>query len=219
MALDYKELFGTVKAELARIRNKEANLENELASTISEREAMETTYNALAPLVGESPLPTLKSVPKNVGIEVLEAAGISVAVRALLDASPLQNFTAAAVRDHLAMQGWNWERYTNPQATVYTTLVRLASGTNAAIRETTIQGKKAFYSAVRDSIAPPPIAPPPVMAIPGFPPVGDYTPNILSLESDPILKRTIEKIQSTLAGPIVPITPLPELFSGEKKKK
>ncbi len=149
MALDYKELFAQVKAELQGIHKVEANLENALAVTASQREAMEKTYNAIAPLVGEEPLPTLKSFPNNADIEVLQAAGISVAVRALLDASPGEDFTAASVRDRLAEKGWVWENYKNPQATVYTTLVRLSAGSTAAVRETTVDGKKAFYSTKR----------------------------------------------------------------------
>lgn len=149
MALDYKQLFAQVKAELARIHNKTANLENELASAVSEKEAMEATYNALAPLVGEATLPTLKTLSTNLDIEVLKAAGISVAVRAILDADPDEDFTAAAVRDRLAEMGWDWEHYKNPQATVYTTLVRLAAGAVAAAKEISVDGKKAFYSARR----------------------------------------------------------------------
>src|ERR1700721_129817 len=137
MPLCYKENFAEVKAELARNHNKEDNLVYGLAAVVFEREAMQTTYNAIAPLVGESPLPTLKSVPKNLEIEVLQAAGISVAIRAFLDAFPDETFTASAIRDRLGEQGWNWDRYTNPQATVYTTLVRLAAAPAATVQETT----------------------------------------------------------------------------------
>jgi hypothetical protein len=149
MAIDYKQLFADVKADLQRINNKEANLENDLAAVAAERQAMETTYNAIAGLVGEDPLPTLKNATPTVGIEVLQAAGISVALRAVLDASPNEDFTAATARDRLAEMGWDWGRYTNAQATVYTTLVRLAAATPAAVKETAVYGKKAFYSANR----------------------------------------------------------------------
>jgi len=157
MPLDYKELFEQIKAHLAGIRRTETNLEEALAKKVSEREALEATYNAIAPLVGEEPLPTVKSLRPNIQMDVLKAAGMSVAVRALIDAFPNENFTASVVRDRLAEQGWSWEKYINPQATVYTTLVRLAAG--GAVKETIVDGKKAFYSSTREMIAPPPIMP------------------------------------------------------------
>jgi hypothetical protein len=50
-------------------------------------EAMTKTYNAIAPLVGEPPIPSVADASSVPDIEALKAAGISVAVTFVLDSA------------------------------------------------------------------------------------------------------------------------------------
>jgi len=140
-------MFQDAKKELEALQTAKANLESQLDGLNSKIDAMTKTYNAIAPLVGQQPIPTFKDFSINAGIEVLRAAGISVAVHSVIESSPQEIFTAASVRDRLAQQGWNWGDYVNPLATVHTVLVRLAE--SGAIKETTKDGRRAFHSTNR----------------------------------------------------------------------
>jgi len=147
VGIDYNRMFSEAKAELAKLQVIKQNLESELADVDSKIGAMTKTYNAIAPIVGQHPLPTIKDALIHAGIEALKAAGISIAVRSVVDSSPQEFFTAAMIRDRLAEKGWNWGEYVNPLATVHTVLVRLAE--SGAIKETMKDGKKAFHSSKR----------------------------------------------------------------------
>jgi hypothetical protein len=156
--IDYQRMFGQAAAELEKLQAAKHNLENQLSEVNAQIDAMTKTYNAIAPLVGEQVIPTIADIAVSAGIEVLKAAGISVAVRSLLDMHVSEDFTAAMVRDRLATKGWDWEKYVNPLSTVHTVLVRLAES-GAAMEATTKDGKKCFYSARRTSPKPEPIKP------------------------------------------------------------
>jgi len=139
------------EAELQNLHTQKANQEGLLEKTNARIEALTKTYNAIAPLVGKQPIPSLKDSLINAGIDELKAAGISVAVRAILDAHTEESFNAVAVRDQLGRKGWSWDHYVNPLSTIYTVLTRLAE--SGAAKETAVGGKKMFYSAKR---TPPP---------------------------------------------------------------
>jgi hypothetical protein len=146
--LDYKKLFAEAKEELEKLQSAKINVEDHLENLIARIDAMTATYNAIAPLIGESPLPTIADafIPSN--IEALKAAGISVAARSILDRSPMVDFSAGRVRDALGEKGWDWSNYKNPLSTVHTVLVRLvASG--VAREVDTITGAKQFHSTKR----------------------------------------------------------------------
>ena len=144
--LDYQRMLADTKTELQSLQTAKANLETQLTSVNARIDAMTKTYNAIAPLLGEQPIPGIMDTLINAGLEVLMTAGISVAVRSVLDAAPHESFTAAIMRDRLAAQGWDWGKYTNPLSTVHTVLVRLVES-KAAKEGTTPEGTKCFYSA------------------------------------------------------------------------
>ena len=157
---DYKQMFDVAEAELQSLQVEKENLELKLADVKAKIEAMATTYNALAPLVGAQLLITPQNAADAARIEALKAAGISLAIRSILDKQLQQDFTAAMMRDRLAFEGWDWGPYANPLSTIHTTLMRLAES-GAAKETTTKEGKKAFYSAKRVAVskAPPPFKP------------------------------------------------------------
>jgi len=151
-------MFSQAKAELEKLQAAKHNLESQISDVNAQLDAMTKTYNAIAPLVNEQPIPTIADVAVSAGIEVLKAAGISVAVRSLLDMNVSEDFTAALVRDRLGEKGWDWEKYVNPLSTVHTVLVRLVES-GAAKESATKDGKKCFYSSRRISAKPEPIKP------------------------------------------------------------
>jgi len=79
MGLDYQKMFADAKGELEQLQAAKANLEAKLAQVSARVAAMTKAYNAIAPLVGEQPIPTLRDALITTGIEVLKAAGITVA--------------------------------------------------------------------------------------------------------------------------------------------
>ena len=150
---DYKKIIDQAKADLVHLQASKANLENHLNDVNAKIDAMTKTYNAIAPLVDEDPIPGLMESLINTSVDSIMSAGISVAIKSVLDGSPNEDFTAADMRDRLAGQGWKWEKYTNPQGTVYTTLTRLVqSGVakdGAPRPGTSGDGAKTFYSTKR----------------------------------------------------------------------
>ncbi len=159
--LDYKQMFADARAELQHLQASKANVEELLGKINAKIEAMTKTYNAIAPLLDEQPIPSVADAVVFPDIEALKAAGISVAVKSVLDSATTENFTPAEVRDRLAKQGWDWGRYANPLATVHTVLVRLAES-KAVKEDRTPEGRKCFYSANR--IIPLAV---PVLTVPG----------------------------------------------------
>jgi hypothetical protein len=170
MGLDYQKMFADAKGELEQLQAAKGNLEAKLAQVSTRVDAMTKAYNAIAPLVGEQPIPTLKDALITTGIEVLKAAGITVAVRWVLDSAPTEDFTASSVRDRLGTQGWDWgDSYANALPTIHTTLVRLVES-GAAKETTTSEGKKAFYSAKRVLPPRPKMEPPSTVGVHRPPP-------------------------------------------------
>jgi hypothetical protein len=146
--MDYRETFEKIGTELQIVQAEEANLETALQSVKARREALVKSYNAFAPLVGEQPIPGLMDKVIEIGSEVLKTLGISAAVRLALDENPGKDFTAANMRDHLAVtKSWDWTQYANPLATVHTVMTRLAE--SGIAKEGTKEGTKCFYSAKR----------------------------------------------------------------------
>jgi hypothetical protein len=146
--LDYKRMFEEAKEELETLHAEKSNLEGALSKIEFRIDAATKVYNAVAPMVGQPSIPTLKDAAISTNITGLKAAGISVAVRSVLDASPQKDFTSSMVRDGLGERGWDWEKYSNALSTIQTVLVRLVES-GAAKETTTQEGKKAFYSAKR----------------------------------------------------------------------
>jgi hypothetical protein len=127
--LDFKKTYVDSMAELTRLQTKKANLEADLADTDNEIEATTQIANAAASVIGEPPVPTLTSDWWiNADAETLQAAGISIAVKAVIDSETDASFTAPMVRDALAKRGWDWGKYVNPLSTLHTVLKRLAEG-------------------------------------------------------------------------------------------
>jgi hypothetical protein len=158
--VDFTQMFEGAKAALETANAKIANLEEELATARAEREAAKQIYNAAAPFVGRFPLPE----PTDFLLPLLspsdlKAAGLSVAVRTILDRHLLEDHTAAQVRDLLTREvGWDWKDYkSNPLPSVYTTLVRLVQSGHAKEGPPGL-GTKTFYSTQRPSLRGTPVA-------------------------------------------------------------
>jgi len=131
--IDYKKIFAAVKVELEALQEKKVVIETDLDDLNARVEAMTKTYNALAPLIGETPIPDPSGwLPvTGLNIETLKAAGITAAVRAVIESVPMEHdeikgMTATMMRDRLQEIGWDWSTYTNPLATVSTVLKRLS---------------------------------------------------------------------------------------------
>jgi len=146
---DYERLFNEVSAELEILKDRKAGLQAELVDLDAKMDAMTKSYNAIAPLVGKTPIPDPEERRWRDGIDIdtLKAGGITTAVRYVIDATANTNgkgMTATNVRDKLASLGWDWERYAKPLATVHKVLTRLAA--SGAIKEVADGGTKSFVS-------------------------------------------------------------------------
>ncbi len=155
MDFNYKEMFASAKGELESLQAARTNLEEKLAEVDSKISAMTQTVNALAPLIGETGIPSVKDMflpPEGAGI--LKASGITIAVRTLLDSRPNEDFTPPMIRDQLQAYGdWDWDKYVNPLAAIHTVLKRLAdSGSvkEAPVSLLSLGGSKKYYSSLRD---------------------------------------------------------------------
>lgn len=146
---DFKGMFSRAKEALESLDITIANLDEELAKARRQRVAAAVVYNAVAPLVGEQLLPADSDILLPVlDPQRVKTSGITVAIRYVLDASIKENFTPAQMRDRLAEIGWDWSKYTNPLATVHTTLTRLAEAGKAKT-ERNSDNRRSFYSANR----------------------------------------------------------------------
>jgi len=171
---DYKDIFSKVKKDLEELRKGKERVEDHLAKLNIQIDSLVQTHNALAPLLGETLLPANSAA--DISLESLASASISHRVRSVLDANVHESFTAAMMRDRLGLQGWDWSKYVNPNATLHTVLMRLAKAGHAvedALR-TNADGSKSFYSAKRMPVVLPPPPPPPIREQTG----SQYKPSI-----------------------------------------
>jgi len=131
MALDYRALYETTKAELEKLEVEK----NELQLAIAERDkqigALIQTMNAIAPLIGET-------------LSETSAGGMTDSIRKLM-AEAGHPLTAAEIRDRLEAIGFDMKSYSNPLATIHTVLRRLAdSGEVETDYELASKGPKRF---------------------------------------------------------------------------
>lgn len=144
-------MFASAKGELEHLQAAKTNLEEKLIEVSAKIDAMTQTVNALAPLVGETGIPSIKDpfLPP-LGAGILKASGITIAVRTLLDSKAGEDFSAPVIRDQLQEHGdWDWAKYTNPLSAIHTVLKRLVeSGAVKEVLPPTPGGRK-FYSALR----------------------------------------------------------------------
>jgi hypothetical protein len=153
MDVDYKEMFSKAKAKLETLQAQKANLEELVTKVNSQIEAMTQTVNAIAPIIGESPVPTLKTLLPP-GTSMLQAAGITVAIKTLLDRRANEDFSAPMIRDALQEQGWSWTNYVNPLSAIHTVLKRLLE--SGVIKEYTgilpVGSGRRYHSASREAL-------------------------------------------------------------------
>jgi hypothetical protein len=161
---DYKDIYSKAKTALEKLHSVKANLEEKTSSVNAEIEAMTQTVNAIAPIIGAPSIPTIKDMLLPPGTDILKAAGITVAVRALFDNKFSEDLSAPMVRDMLQEQGWDWSNYVNPLSTIHTVLKRLLEA--GAIKDSNSPGLspgKKYHSGKREmfqkrvSTAPPPL--------------------------------------------------------------
>ncbi|HLJ46957.1 MAG TPA: hypothetical protein VKU01_13160 [Bryobacteraceae bacterium] len=140
MALDYRALYETTKAELEKLEAEK----NELQVAIGERDkqigALIQTMNAIAPLIGETPPET-------------PAGGMTDSIRKLM-AEAGHPLTAVEIRDRLEAMGFDMKSYSNPLATIHTVLRRLAdAGEVETDYELASKGPKKFGIASKGGYA------------------------------------------------------------------
>jgi len=161
-AIDYRNVFLQVKVELESLQTEKVIIETDLADLNAKVEAMTKTYNALAPLVGETPIPAADAdewFSPELDIDTLKAAGITVAVRTIIQSVPMERgeikgMTAAMVRDRLQELGWDWSKYTNPLATVHTVLKRLSDAGVITVDPKGKDGARTFRRKMTDDSVP-----------------------------------------------------------------
>lgn len=154
-AAEYRRMFNEAKAALEQLHSQKANVEGRLVEIDAQIEAMTQTFNAIAPLLGEQPIPTINSASAFVTVEVLKAGGITVAVRTVLDSLPYEDFSPPEIRDRLQQWGWDWTDYANPLSAIHNVLKRLVDA--GFVREIPVPlGGKKYYSAKRETLPPPP---------------------------------------------------------------
>jgi hypothetical protein len=173
---DYREIFSKVKKDLEGLRGGKAKVEEHLAKLNIQIDSLVQTHNALAPLLGEPLLPANSAA--DTSLEALASASISHRVRSVLDAHVSESFTATTMRDRLGLQGWDWSKYVNPNATLHTVMMRLAKAGHAVedTSRTNADGSKSFYSAKRNPPNPPNAGP---RKAPTMPPPGSTTAEIM----------------------------------------
>lgn len=144
MAIDYTTWYENAKNELKKVQEEKAGLLR--AATLCDQQitALIQTMNAIAPLVGASPVPAV------VGPEAeLAPAGLTDSVRAILTEAG-EPLTASEIRDRLEAKGLDMKSYSNPLANVHTILRRL---TDAKAVETTHEINAAAPGAKRFAIS------------------------------------------------------------------
>ena len=118
MSIDYKSWYENAKTELQKLQREQAELDLLRVERDKQIAALIKTMNAIAPLIGEEPMPAAdgKEAP---------TAGMTDCIRTIL-AQADEPLSAAEIRDRLSAMGFDMKSYSNALATVHTILRRLA---------------------------------------------------------------------------------------------
>jgi hypothetical protein len=137
--LDYKKMYDELSEKVSQLWETRNNLEIELGNISKELEALQETMVHLAPLAGQTS-----------EFDPLTHVGITDAARSVL--SPAHRMSAAEVRTAMEQRGFDFSKYSAPDATVRTILKRLVEAEKASVEK---EGHKIFYKyAVTDEEIP-----------------------------------------------------------------
>jgi hypothetical protein len=128
---DYPTIYAELAVKLGELENEQAELEGKLGDISAQIDSLRHTLNHLAPLAGYTADPFSEDV---------SSLGITDATEAVLSAT--NKMSAAEVRAKMQEQGFDFSKYSAPDATVRTILSRLVDGDKATVEK---DGWKTFY--------------------------------------------------------------------------
>jgi hypothetical protein len=126
---DYKAIYDQLAAKVAELWQTRTELEVRLGDIGKELESLEETMSHLSPLAGYT------SEADSIG-----NLGITDAVRGVLDLKT--RMSAAEVKAKMEEKGFDFSKYSAPDASVRTILKRLVEANKAAVEK---EGYKTFY--------------------------------------------------------------------------
>ena len=127
---DYQDIYLGLSRKLGELEQTRTELEVQLGDVANEIKCIKETVRHLAPLAGFGP-----PEPDNVA-----DLGITDAVRAVLD--PNVRMSAAEVKSKMEQQGFDFSRYSAPDASIRTILKRLVEAKKAEVEK---EGYNTFY--------------------------------------------------------------------------
>ena len=127
---DYKGIYSQFANKVAELAQQRNELEVQLGDITKELESLEETLARLAPLAGYGPS-EFDSIAK---------IGITDAVRAVLDSK--HRMSAAEVKAKMEERGFDFSKYSAPDASVRTILKRLEVAKQAVVEKA---GYKIYY--------------------------------------------------------------------------
>ncbi|HLK04420.1 MAG TPA: hypothetical protein VKT53_08265 [Candidatus Acidoferrum sp.] len=126
---DYRAIFASLAEQHGELLQTRAELEVKLGDVTKEIESLNEAMNHLAPLAGYA-----------LFSESVANLGITDAVRGVLD--PEVRMSAAEVKAKMVERGFDFSKYSAPDASVRTILKRLVDGKKAEVEK---EGWKSFY--------------------------------------------------------------------------
>jgi hypothetical protein len=127
---DYRAIYDELARKITELWQLRTELEVKLGDITKELESLEETLIHLAPLAGYGPSES----------DSIANIGITDAVRAVLD--PRQRMSAAEVKIKMEERGYDFSKYSAPDASIRTILKRLVEAGKA---EEEKEGHKIFY--------------------------------------------------------------------------
>lgn len=128
--LDYHKIYLELHAKVKELEDSRADLEGKLGDITKEIESLRHTLNHLAPLAGFA----------GFFDDDLSSLGITDAVQAVLPQE--ERMSASDVKKKMQERGFDFSKYSAPDATVRTILNRLVEADRAEMEK---EGWKTFY--------------------------------------------------------------------------
>jgi hypothetical protein len=124
MALDYREVAESVKAELIELKERRSSLEMEKSEIDAKVHALVKTIKALAPMIGSDEEQKLLEFLAGLG-DTSSGVGITDRIRAILRTTSAAQLSASEIKEELQLSGWDIAKYSNALSTIHTILKRL----------------------------------------------------------------------------------------------
>ena len=129
-ALDYRKMYEDLCSKIRELAEQRTDLEVRLGDITKEIESLEQTTRHLSGLAGYGP-----NEPDDIS-----NLGITEAVRSVLD--PNARMSTAEIKAKMEQQGFDFSRYSAPDASIRTTLKRLVEAKRAEVEK---EGYNTFY--------------------------------------------------------------------------